>query len=71
MNGKPGDSYEIENMDFPPIVNRRLYQQVAERIKRQIHSGAMSIGDRLPAEKELAQQVGVSRPTVPRGTDRT
>jgi DNA-binding FadR family transcriptional regulator len=51
-------------MAFVPIASRRLYQQVAERIKLQIYSGAMAEGDRLPAEKELAQQLGVSRPTV-------
>ena len=51
-------------MALVPIVSRRLYQQVAERIKRQIRSGAMTAGDRLPSEKELAQQLGVSRPTV-------
>jgi DNA-binding FadR family transcriptional regulator len=51
-------------MTFVPIANRRLYQQVAERIKHQIHSGAMAAGERLPAEKDLAQQLGVSRPVV-------
>jgi DNA-binding FadR family transcriptional regulator len=51
-------------MTFVPIASRRLYQQVAERIKLQIYSGAMAEGARLPAEKELAQQLGVSRPTV-------
>lgn len=51
-------------MAFVPISSRRLYQQVAERIKLQIYSGAMTEGDRLPAEKELAQQLGVSRPIV-------
>ena len=47
-----------------PIINRRLYQQVAERIRRQIESGELVAGDRLPAEKDLAQQLGVSRPSV-------
>lgn len=47
-----------------PIINRRLYQQVAERIRRQIEAGTLIAGDRLPAEKDLAQLLGVSRPTV-------
>lgn len=51
-------------MSLAPIINKRLYQQVAERIRRQIESGALVAGDRLPAEKELAQQLGISRPTV-------
>lgn len=59
-----GIRIKSESMAFVPIASRRLYQQVAERIKLQIYSGAMAEGDRLPAEKELAQQLGVSRPTV-------
>lgn len=51
-------------MSLAPIINKRLYQQVAERIRRQIESGALVAGDRLPAEKELALQLGISRPTV-------
>ena len=64
VKGKLADTYHHESVPFPPIVSRRLYQQVAERIKRHIHSGAMAAGDRLPSEKELALQLGVSRPTV-------
>jgi DNA-binding FadR family transcriptional regulator len=51
-------------MLLDPIINKRLYQQVAERIRRQIQSGTLATGDRLPAEKDLAQQLGVSRPIV-------
>lgn len=49
---------------FEPIVNQRLYQQVADSIREQIQRGAMPPGSRLPSEKILAQQLGVSRPTV-------
>ncbi len=49
---------------FEPIVNQRLYQQVADSIREQIQRGAMPPGSRLPSEKVLAQQLGVSRPTV-------
>ena len=51
-------------MALEPIVNQRLYQQVADSIRKQIQSGAMPPGSRLPSEKLLAQQLGVSRPTV-------
>ncbi|HEY2017479.1 MAG TPA: GntR family transcriptional regulator, partial [Bryobacteraceae bacterium] len=57
-NGKSvhsfGDAPVEDSAPFLPVVSRRLYQQVAERIKRHIHSGAMAAGDRLPAEKDLA-----------------
>lgn len=54
----------MDSAMLDPIISRRLYQQVAERIRRQIENGILSAGDRLPAEKDLAHQLGVSRPTV-------
>jgi len=54
----------IGSVTLEPIVNQRLYQQVADSIRKQIQSGAMPAGSRLPSEKLLAQQLGVSRPTV-------
>lgn len=42
----------------------RLYQHVAERLARAIAAGTYKPGDRLPAERDLAQTYSVSRPTV-------
>ncbi len=42
----------------------RLYERVAGSIAREIASGRFAIGERLPAERALAQSFGVSRPTV-------
>ncbi|MDE2517439.1 MAG: FadR family transcriptional regulator [Rhodospirillales bacterium] len=52
------------NVAFRPIVAQRLYQQVAEQIAALIRDGAFAPGARLPPERDLAQQFGVSRPTV-------
>lgn len=41
-----------------------LYYQLAERIKDQIHAGELAAGDQLPPERDLAQQMGVSRMTA-------
>lgn len=43
---------------------RRLYQQVADQIRALIQTGEFRLGQRLPAERELAQQLGVSRPSL-------
>jgi len=42
----------------------RLYQQIADQIKKLIAKGTFAVGDRLPAERELAVQLGVSRPSL-------
>lgn len=43
---------------------RSLPDQIADAISDSILSGALSIDERLPNEAELAEQFGVSRPTV-------
>lgn len=42
----------------------RLYERIAEELRQALTSGRYAIGDRLPSERDLAQQYGVSRPTV-------
>jgi GntR family transcriptional repressor for pyruvate dehydrogenase complex len=42
----------------------RLYQAVAERLEKSIAAGTFKVGDRLPAERDLAQQYDVSRTTI-------
>lgn len=43
---------------------RRLYQQTADQIRALIRDGTYPGGSRLPAERELAQRLGVSRPSL-------
>jgi len=47
-----------------PAEPRRLYQQIADQIKALIARGTFQVGDRLPAERELAVLLGVSRPSL-------
>ena len=42
----------------------RLYRQIAEQIAALIDSGEFAAGTRLPAERELASVLGVSRTSV-------
>jgi DNA-binding FadR family transcriptional regulator len=39
-------------------------QQIAEQIRQAIRGGRLAAGERLPSEQELAEEFGVSRPTV-------
>jgi DNA-binding FadR family transcriptional regulator len=43
---------------------RRLYRQIADQLRARIRAGEYPLGSRLPPERDLALQLGVSRPTV-------
>ena len=47
-----------------PVEPRRLYQQIADQIRELIDRGGFENGMRLPAERDLALQLGVSRPSL-------
>ena len=51
-------------MPFQSIEPRRLYRQIADQIRTLIKSGEFLAGARLPPERDLARQLGVSRPSV-------
>ncbi len=49
---------------FMALEPRRLYRQVADQIRTLIETGELAVGERLPAERELAERFGISRPSV-------
>ncbi|HWB46936.1 MAG TPA: FadR/GntR family transcriptional regulator [Hyphomicrobiaceae bacterium] len=51
-------------MPIQAVSVQRLYQQIAARIAELIEVGEFAFGARLPPERDLALQFGVSRPTV-------
>ena len=51
-------------MPFQSIEPRRLYRQIADQIRELIRAGEFVAGARLPPERDLAKQLGVSRPSV-------
>ena len=51
-------------MPLEAVEARRLYRQVADQLRSLIDSGEYAVGSRLPTERELAEQLRVSRPTV-------
>jgi GntR family transcriptional regulator, transcriptional repressor for pyruvate dehydrogenase complex len=48
-------------VQFRPIRTRRAFEEICERIREQLALGVLRPGDKLPPERELAQQLGVSR----------
>ncbi len=51
-------------MPLNVIEPKRLYQVVADQIAAVINADEYRPGDRLPTERELARQLGVSRPII-------
>jgi GntR family transcriptional repressor for pyruvate dehydrogenase complex len=52
------------SVQFKTVQKARRYHQVAEQIQQLIAQGVLKPGDRLPAERDLASQLGVSRGSV-------
>ncbi|MET0428410.1 MAG: FadR/GntR family transcriptional regulator [Microvirga sp.] len=51
-------------MPLKAVEPRRLYRQIAEQLRELINNGEYPVGGRLPSERELADSLGVSRPSV-------
>jgi DNA-binding FadR family transcriptional regulator len=51
-------------MPLQVVGSQRLYRQIAGQLRSLITDGEFPTGSRLPAERDLARQLGVSRPSV-------
>jgi GntR family transcriptional regulator, transcriptional repressor for pyruvate dehydrogenase complex len=51
-------------MPFRPVQTERLAQSVVQQIELLILRGLLRPGERLPPERELAERLGVSRPSL-------
>lgn len=49
---------------FTPVAQGRISEMIADQIRALIRGGRLGPGDRLPSERDLCQQFGVSRVTV-------
>jgi len=49
---------------FEKLPSKKKSEHVAEQILRSIRKGTYKVGDKLPAEYDIAQMTGVSRPAV-------
>jgi DNA-binding FadR family transcriptional regulator len=59
----PASGVRVEVL-LPQLEQVRLYRQIAALLSERIEKGVFPIGTLLPAERDLAQQFGVSRSTV-------
>lgn len=50
--------------NFHPIRSERMYQKIVDQMKQMLNSGQLAPGDRLPSERDIAEQLGVSRAVV-------
>jgi DNA-binding FadR family transcriptional regulator len=50
-------------MPLQTVEPQRLYRQIAEQLRGLMTTGEFSPGSRLPAERDLGKQLGVSRPS--------
>lgn len=55
---------EVIKISFNRVSSEKLYIQIYNQILSEIQSGSFNIGDKLPAERELCAQFGVSRAPV-------
>jgi GntR family transcriptional repressor for pyruvate dehydrogenase complex len=46
---------------FEPLRQTRTFEEVCARIREQLETGRLRPGDKLPPERELSEQLGVSR----------
>jgi GntR family transcriptional repressor for pyruvate dehydrogenase complex len=51
-------------MPYVPVQTIKLFEQITEQIEQQILRGDLQSGDRLPTERELAEQFHASRTAV-------
>jgi GntR family transcriptional regulator, transcriptional repressor for pyruvate dehydrogenase complex len=51
-------------MPLQAVEPRRLYRQIADQLRALIAAGEWPLSSRLPPERDLAAQLGVSRPSV-------
>ena len=49
---------------FTNISSRKVYEQVIDQIQKNIISGELKKGDKLPSERELSEQMNISRTSI-------
>lgn len=50
--------------EFKPMQHKRIYEEVVDIIVSRIHKGELNVGDKLPPERVLCEDLQVSRGTI-------
>lgn len=53
-----------KNIQFEPRQTKRAFEHIVEQIRNRIYKGLLKPGNRLPSERELAEQFGTARLAV-------
>lgn len=60
-----GPSAEVSApLTFQPIRSTRAFEEIATQIRNELAAGRLRLGNRLPSERALSEQFGVSRNTL-------
>lgn len=49
---------------FTPVRTRRSFEEALAQIAESVKTGDLQVGDRMPSERDIAAQMGISRPTL-------
>src|ERR1700752_966796 len=63
-NSRAASPLLSNELRLPQLEPVRLYRQIAALISERIEKGAFPVGSLLPSERDLAEQLGVSRTSV-------
>ncbi len=64
VDGRSAEELATSVSLFTPVASGRISELIADQIRGLVREGQLRPGDRLPSERDLCQQFGVSRVTV-------
>jgi DNA-binding FadR family transcriptional regulator len=59
-----GAGVSLDELPLVPVVSAQLYERICDRIIEAIREGRWRPGERMPTERDLAEALGVSRPSL-------
>ena len=61
---RSGPVADVTDLSLGPVASVQLYERICDRIVEAIREGRWRPGERMPSERELAEALGVSRPSL-------